>query len=199
MPGIRRGTPASQIARDYGVSLNEFATAVIDVVRDAGPPLTPDGEVARRREVCAAVSAAMLLAMDASALSDEERGRLEPLINEVLRPYWNRHCGIDAEAASYVTSRSTHYAARKVPGSQVKSAVNIVGALLEAIEVAETKRLALAERLVPAFAHRLVSDIYRINDVRARHGIELSVIATLCSLLQMTVSYDPLLRVMRID
>jgi hypothetical protein len=181
------------------VSLNEFATAVIDVVKEAGPSLTPEGELARRREVCAAVSAAMLLAMDASALSDEERGRLEPLVNEVLRPYWNRHCGMDAVAAGYVTARSTHYAARKVAGSQVKSAVNIVNAMLEAIEVADTKRLALAERLVPAFAHRLVSDTYRINDVRARHGIELSVIATLGALLQMTMSYDPLLRAMRID
>ena len=29
MPGKRRGIPASQLARDYGVSLNEFVSEVI--------------------------------------------------------------------------------------------------------------------------------------------------------------------------
>jgi hypothetical protein len=199
MPGMRRGTPASQLARDYGVSLNEFASAVIDVVVEVTGQDPSSLGAPTRREVCAAVSAAMMLALESSSLSAEEKAGLEPLIHEVLLPFWTRHCRKDAEAAGYITGRIAHYTARKVNGSQVKSAVNIVNALLDTIQPPELQRSALTERLVPAFAHRLVGDIYRINDVRARHGIELSVIATMCAMLQMTLSYDPILRGLRID
>lgn len=197
MPG-KRGTPAHQLARDYAVSLNEFAKAVIDVTIDSASAEPTDRSAATRREICAAVSAAMMLALEASSLSDEERAKLEPLIREVLLPFWTGHCNGDTEAPDYITRRISHYAARKVPGSQVKSAVNIVGTLLEAMEVPESRRAALSERLVPAFAHRLVGDIYRINDVRARHGIELSVIGTMCTMLHVTLAYDPILRALRI-
>jgi hypothetical protein len=51
---------------------------------------------------------------------------------------------------------------------------------------------------VPAFAHRLVGDTYRINDVRNRHGIDLPLLATLCGFLQMSLTYDSILRILRI-
>jgi hypothetical protein len=44
----------------------------------------------------------------------------------------------------------------------------------------------------------MVGDVYRINEVRRKHGIELSVLATVCALLQMSMSYDPILRALRI-
>jgi hypothetical protein len=198
MPVKRRGTPADQLARDYCVSLNEFATAVIDVIVESDPADDVGRGAAHRREVCAAVSAAMTLALDASMLSDVERSRLEPLIRDVLLPFWLKHCNQDADAASYITARYTHYTSRRIAGSQVKTAVNLVSALLDALAVPEPRRSALSERLVPAFAHRLVGDIFRINDVRARHGIDLSMLATVCALLQMSISYDPILRALRI-
>jgi hypothetical protein len=198
MPGYRRGTPAHQLARDYAVSLNDFAKAVIDVLIDSAPAEVGERGARQRREVCAAVSAAMMLALEASSLSEAERGKLESLIRTVLLPFWTHHCNGDPDAPEYITARIAHYSARKVPGSQVKSAVNIVGTLLDAMEIPETRRLTLTERLVPAFAHRLVGDIYRINDVRARHGIELSVIGTMCTMLHVTLTYDPILRVLKI-
>jgi len=199
MPNNSRETSASQLARDYGVSLNEFATAVIDVIVDADPPRESDAHAARRREVCAAVSAAMVLALDASTLSVEERERLEPRIHDVLLPFWRRHCAEDAEGPDYITSRIAHYTARRVNGSQVTSAVNIVQALLESIDVPVQRRAALSERLVPAFAHRLVGDVFRINEVRSRHGIDLPTIASVCALLQMALSCDPVRRALHID
>ncbi len=198
MPGAR-GIPASQLARDYGVSLNEFSNSVINLI-DKDWPLT-DAALgkARRREICAAVSAAMIAAFESSTLLPEEREKLQPLVNEVLSPFWTRHCAQDdPDLAGYITSRTAHYLEGRVAGSQVKSAVNLVNALLTAVDVPEVQRAALLERLGPAFAHRMVGDVYRINEVRRKHGIELSVMATVCALLQMSMSYDPILRALRI-
>lgn len=197
MPGTR-GTSADQLARDYAVSLNEFASAVIDVIVETHSASRAEGGVAHRREVCAAVTAAMVVALEASALSDAERTRLGPMIHDVLLPFWSKHCATDPEAAAYIASRIEHYTARRVEGSHVKSAVNLVTALLEAMKIPVELHGRLNERLVPAFAHRLVGDTYRINDVRSRHGIELPLMATICGILQMSLSYDAILRVLRI-
>lgn len=198
MSGIRRGIPASQLARDYGVSLNEFSDSIIGLIGQEWAE-QDDTRASRRREICAAVSAAMLSAFDASNLAAEERDKLQPLVQEVLLPFWNKHCAQDdPDMASYISKRAAHYLAGEVPGSRVKSAVNFVGTLLNALGAPEHLRPQLRERLVPAFAHRMVGDVYRINDVRRRYGIELSLLATVCALLGMSMSYDPILRALRI-
>lgn len=197
MPGIRRGIPASQLARDFGVSLTEFTDEVIEVLARFDTEAGGGGH-ARRGEICAAVSAAMIAALDASALSAQERDRLQPLIHEVLTPFWSKHCAADGDVAKFISARSTHYLTGRSAGSQVKTAVNIVGALLEALQVPAQDRPALSRRLAPAFAHRMVGDVFRINDLRLRHGIELSLLATLCTLLGMSLNYEEVLRILRI-
>lgn len=199
MPGIRRGIPASQLARDYGVSLNEFSESIINLVGKEWAEQDDGARASRRREICAAVSAAMLSAFDASSLAPEEREKLQPLVDEVLMPFWSKHCAKDdPDLAAYIASRAQHYLQGTVPNSRVKSAVNMVGALLDALETPEYLRPLLQERLVPAFAHRMVGDVYRLNDVRRKYGIELSLLATMCALLQLSMNYDPVLRALRI-
>jgi len=198
MAGTERRIPASQLARDYGVSLNDFTNEVTALLARAHS----DSESLRagtgRREICAAVSATMMIALDASTLSEEERSKLRPLIDEVLMPFWTRHCAADAGAAAYITERSGHYLSGRVAGSQVRTALSIVSALLDALEIPEERRDELTLSLAPSFAHRLVGDIYRMNEVRAKYGIELSLIATLGALLQITISYETVLRILRI-
>ena len=199
MPGIRRGIPASQLARDYGVSLNEFSDSIIGLLGNEWPAADDAARVLRRREVCAAVSAAMIAAFDASTLAPEEREKLHALIDEVLLPFWSKHCAHEGpELAAFIAKRSAYYLQGRVADSRVKSAVNMVRALLDAIDAPELSRAALQERLIPAFAHRMVGDAYRINEVRRKFGIELSLLATICALLQISVSYDPILRALRI-
>jgi hypothetical protein len=198
MPGKRRGIPASRLAREFGVSLSEFTDEVVEILSRYDAQAPGDGGPVRRREICAAVSAAMIASLEASTLSDLERERLQPLIHDVLLPFWSKHCAADTDTAKYITARSKHYLTGRNPGSQVKTAVNIVGALLEAIEVPMSDREMLSKRLSPAFAHRMVGDVFRINDLRARHGIELSLLATLCAMQGMSLLYDPILRILRI-
>lgn len=197
MAGTERRISASKLARDYGVSIHDFTNEVVALLARA----QGDGVSLRsgqgRREVCAAVSAAMVASLDASTLSVEERAKLQPLIDEVLMPFWTTHCSADSGAAAYITSRAGHYLSGRVPGSQVKTAVNIVAALLDALGVQAERREALTLQLAPSFAHRMVSDIYRINEVRTKFGIELSLLATLGALMQITVSYETVLRIVR--
>jgi hypothetical protein len=199
MAGSERRISASKLARDFGVGINDFTNEVVALLARAHD----DGESLRtgpgRREVCAAVSAAMVAALDASTLSDEERAKLLSLIDEVLLPFWTTHCKSDSGAAAYITGRSAHYLANRVAGSQVKSAVNIVTALLDALAVPAERRDELTLALAPSFAHRMVADVYRINEVRTKYGIELSLIATLGALLQISVSYETVMRIVRLS
>jgi hypothetical protein len=41
--------------------------------------------------------------------------------------------------------------------------------------------------------------VYHLNDVRSRLGIELSLIATLATMVHLSVSYDPILKALRIS
>jgi hypothetical protein len=199
MPGIRRGIPASQLARDYGVSLNEFSESIIRLIGQECADKDDGARIHRRREICAAVSAAILAALDASTLSAEERDKLSTLINEVLAPFWKKHCASEnPELSAYISTRANHYLARRVEDSRVKTAVNIVTVLLDALETPEHLRTALLDRLAPAFAHRMVGDVYRINEVRRKFGVELSTLVTVCALLQLTLSYDPVLRALHV-
>jgi hypothetical protein len=195
----KRGISASQLARDYSVGLNEFANDVIaTLARLDGADATARSS-AHRREICAAVSAAMAAALDASMLTHDERQKLQPLLHEVLIPFWTRHCADDCDAPSYITQRAEHYLAGRIDGSQVKTAVNIVASLLEALEVPAEKRSTFAKSLSPAFAHRMVGDVYHLNDMRSRLGLEISVMAALATMLHLTMTYDPILKVLRIS
>jgi hypothetical protein len=187
-----------EVARNYGVSLNDFSDQVMALLArlDASP--VPARLAARRREVCAAVSAAMTFALDGSNLTPEERQTLDPLLREVLVPFWNKHCAQSEDAAAYITGRSSYYLQNRVPGSQVKTAVNIVAALLDVLEVPEDRKTELASRLSPAFAHRMVTDLYHINDQRTHFGAQLSLLAMVTALLQMTLSSDAIIRALRL-
>jgi hypothetical protein len=196
MPG-KSGISASELARNYGVSLNEFADEVIALLARLESDLPAARFAARRREVCAAVSAAMSFALDASTLTPEERARLDPLLREVLLPFWNKHCTADQDAAAYITERSGFYLSNRVAGSQVKTAVSIVTLLADALELSAERKTELIQKLSPAFAHRMVSDVYRLNDVRSKFGVQLSLLAALSAFMQMPLSYDVILRILR--
>jgi len=197
MPG-KSGISASELARNYGVSLNEFADEVVKLLAraEADPPAMR--LAAQRREVCAAVSAAMNFSLAAAQLSPEERAQLEPLLREVLMPFWTKHCAADEGAVEYIIARSNFYLTRCVPGSQVKTAVNIVTLLVDALELPADRRHEIVRALSPSFAHRMVADVYRLNQVRGRFGLQLSLLGALSLLLQISPGYESIVRMLRL-
>ena len=197
--GIQKaGMSATRLVREYGASLENF-TAEVDAVvtrlseTDASMPVAE-----RRREICTALWAAMSAAFEASALSDEERARLMPLLGAVLVPYWEKHCAPDPQLARMMADRAQAYLAGGNRRSQIVTASSIVRRLLDQIGAADAPRSRLERQLVPLFAHRMLGDIHYIDDLKNRIGIQLSVLATICAALGLAEACEPALRLIRL-
>src|SRR5689334_24279024 len=76
MPMNRRGISAAQLARDYAVSLNEFADDVVNLLNQLDASQVSADAAERCRESCAAVWGGMVVALESSSLSKEEREQL---------------------------------------------------------------------------------------------------------------------------
>jgi hypothetical protein len=198
MPMNRRGVSAAQLAREYGVSLNEFADDVVNLLAQLDPGEVRAEPAERSRESCAAVWAAMVAAIDASSLMKDERERLTPLFLEALLPIWKQHCADDPDFAELLAARAPHYLRHRDPGSQIKTAANLVNGLMHRLGIAPMTQIHLGKSLTALFAHRMLGDTHHINEVRARFGIELPLVAALTAIVQFTVSCEPVLRTLRL-
>lgn len=194
----RRGISAVQLAHDYAVSLNDFADEIVTLLAALPQSDATAPQADRCRESCAAVWAAMVSALDSSSLTDDERARLTPLLLDVLLPFWRKHCSDDEDIPALLTKRAAFYLRNRDPASQIRTAAQLVNRLLETIGISEAMHMSLATTLTASFAHRMLGDIHRINEVRSRFGIELPMIAALTALVQATMSYEPVLRILRL-
>jgi hypothetical protein len=90
----RRGISASKVARDFGESLASFAESVHALIGELEHSESPASSADRCRETTAALWAAAVMSMEASALRIEEREALTPLVIATLLPHWRRQCGL---------------------------------------------------------------------------------------------------------
>ena len=198
MPMNRRGISATQLARDYGVSLNEFADDVVHLLDQLDASEVAAAPADRCRESCAAVWTAMVAAIDASSLTQSERAAITPKLLEVMLPFWRKHCADEPDIPALLAARASHYLQRRDPNSQIKTAANLVNGLMSRLGIAPARQVSLGKTLTALFAHRMIGDITRINDVRSRFGIELPIVAALTAIVQVTMSYEPVLRILRL-
>ena len=194
----RRGMSAAELARECGVSLNEFADDVVNLLAQLDASEVTADAAERCRESCAAVWTAMVAAIDASALTKSERDHLTPLLLDVLLPFWKKHCVDEPDIPALLAARASHYLRQRDSSSQIKTAANLVNGLMQRLGIAPTTQIALGKSLTALFAHRMLGDTHRINQVRARFGIELPIVAALTAIVQVTMSYEPVLRILRL-
>lgn len=198
--GLRpRGMPAKHLARDFGMTLKDFTTQVDVLVGQLADTEASMSREDRKREVCAAVWAAITASFEASALSAEERERLAPLVQEVLIPHWQQHCAKEPNMAAYLAERSSNY---YLKGSNrkthISTASSIVRLLLDEIGVSDQRRLTLTKTLVPLFAHRMLGDSYFVSDIKNRLGIQLSVLAAVATTIGIAQACEPALKLFKI-
>jgi hypothetical protein len=198
MPMNRRGKSATQLARECGVSLNEFADDIVNLLDqlDAADVVAQSAE--RCRESCAAVWSAMVAALDASSLSQEERAHLTPMLLDVLLPFWKKRCADDPGIPGLLAERAAHYLRYRDPGSQIKTAAHIVNGLMHRIGMSPMSQASLGKSLTALFAHRMLGDTQRINDIRGRFGIELPLVAAVGAIVLATMTYEPVLRILKL-
>jgi len=194
----RRGVSAARLAREYGVSLNEFADDVVNLLAQLDPADVAADAAERCRESCAAVWTAMVAALDASSLSAGERDQLKPMLLEALRPYWQTRSADEPDITTLLAARASHYLRHRDPASQIRTAANLVNGLMHRLGIAPQMQVSLGKSLTALFAHRMIGDTHRINEVRARFGIELPLVAALTAIVHVTMSYEPVLRMLRL-
>jgi hypothetical protein len=192
-----RGIPASKVARDFGGSLASFTQSVHALVGELSSSESPADSFHRCRETCAALWAATVMSMEASALRADEREALTPLVFETLLPYWKKQCGtrdcssIDLQDAAhkYLTVRHQN---------QVNAAVHLVKILFDELDVTDSGRRRLFKRLSALFAHRMLGDIHRLNEIRIHFGIQLTALTGFISTLPLLHGTEGLLKLLRL-
>jgi hypothetical protein len=117
----------------------------------------------------------------------------------VLLPLWRKHCGSEKEIASQLHKRSQKYLDGRDTHSQVKTATEIVKRLLETLEVSDRGSRRVSRRLAALFAHRMLGDIHRLNEVKMQFGIQLPLMAMMLSVTHLATGSDALFRLLRLS
>jgi hypothetical protein len=166
-----RKLAAQDLARDFVVTAQAFADTFIQYVA-----AEPVGESAtlisnRRMETCAAVWASIIATFTSSALSDEERDKVLPLVREELVPGWRKYRAGDLDFTARVIERSRDYLRHYDPHSQLKTATGLLNEMLASIDRAAADLLP-ARTLTALLAHRMLSDLWRLNEIKSAHTID---------------------------
>jgi len=162
---------AEDVARDFATSAGNFVDTFVHLVVPDETAIDPAERDQRRREVCAAAWASFVATFDSSALTDREKARIVPLVRQDLLMTWMKHCAGDPAHLDDITERSTHYLRHHDRASQLATAMAIVKDLLGAIEL-EGTRAGFARRAASMIAHRMLVDLGRLNDLKAKFTID---------------------------
>jgi hypothetical protein len=179
------------------MGLEAFADDVVNLLAQLDESQIAADRAERCRESCAAVWSASVAALESSALTRDERQHLAPLLLEALLPCWRRHCSDEPDIIPLLSARTSHYLQQRDPDSQIRTAASLVNRLMLRLGIAPATQLSIGKPLTALFAHRMLGDTIRIDEVRARFGIDLPLVAALAAILEVTVSPEPVLRVLR--
>jgi hypothetical protein len=165
-----RRLSADEVARDFSVTAQAFADTFVQYVAAAHGP-EPDAVVeSRRRETCALIWAAIEATFLASAFTEEERMKVVPLVRDALVPGWRKYRVDSDDFITRVRERSGAYLHHRDAFSQLKTATAFMNELVSSLD-AEAVRLLPVKTLTALLAHRMLSDLRRLNEIKAGHSI----------------------------
>jgi hypothetical protein len=165
-----RRLPADELARDFSVTAQTFADTFVQYVA-AAHGTEPAGVIeARRRESCALIWAAIEATFLASALSEAERTKVVPLVRDALVPAWRKYQLESDDFITRVRERSAGYLRHQDALSQLKTATGFMNELTSSID-AEAVQFLPVKTLTALLAHRMLSDLRRLNGIKAGHTI----------------------------
>ena len=165
-----RKLAAGELARDFSVTAQTFGDTFVQYV--TGPPDSESSSVIelRRRESCALTWAAIEATFIASPLTEEERDKVVPLVREALLPYWRKYRVDTEDFITRVRERSAAYLRHQSPMSQLKTATGFMNELMANLDP-DAVRLLPQRTLIAMLAHRMLSDLRRLNEVKSSHTI----------------------------
>jgi hypothetical protein len=160
-----RKIAAPDLARDFAVTAQAFADSFVQYIAAEEMALDADILAHRRRETCAAVWASIEATFAASGFTDAERAIVLPLVRDSLLPFWHKHCG-SVDVDEMLGARVTHYLRDQDRHSQLKTATSIMNGLIAALD-ADASRLLPVRTLTALLAHRMLSDLRRLEEIKA--------------------------------
>jgi hypothetical protein len=166
-----RRMTAHDLARDFVVTSQAFADTFIQYVAAEHIGESAALVLNRRMETCAVVWASILATFEASGLGTEEREKVIPLVRDGLVPYWRKYGADDFAFTSHVLERSSEYLRYLDPHSQLKTATGLMRQLLATIDPAAAELLPV-RTLTALLAHRMISDLRRLNEIKSGHNID---------------------------
>jgi hypothetical protein len=162
---------AQELARDFVSAARTFTDTFVQLIAPENGVDQAEVLLGRRREACAALWAAVVATFEASALTDQEKVRIVPLVGQEMLALWNKHCAGDPAFLYDITERSIHYLRNIDRSSQLRTATNLLEDLLDSID-SGAARVLPARRLAAMVAHRMLGDLQRLNEIKARHLID---------------------------
>lgn len=166
----RHGTITAQgVASTFAAASQEFAECFFAQVASAHADEVSIQEH-WRTEACAAVWAAISATLDATNFSDEERAVLVPLVMQYMVPFWLKHCGCESDVSQMLTDRASRYLRNRQQGNLMKTAASIVSDLMEAAGTSRESRPKTGRLLTTTLAHRMLSDLQRLDDIAAQRA-----------------------------
>jgi len=165
-----RSMSADTVARDFALTAQAFADTFVQYVAAAH-----DGEhtavvEARRRESCALIWAAVEATFSASAFTEDERLKAVPLVRDALVPAWRKYRVDSEDFITRVRERSAAYLRHQDPFSQLKTATGFMSEMVSSLD-ADAVKLLPVKTLTALLAHRMLSDVRRLNELKSSYSI----------------------------
>jgi hypothetical protein len=162
---------AGEVAGDFSVTAQSFADTFIQYVAAAHGDEGADVVEQRGREACALIWAVVEATFLASAFTEEERMKVVPLVRDALVPGWRKFRGDSEEFITRVRERSGAYLQHRDPHSQLRTATAFMNELASRLD-AETAKLLPMKTLTALLAHRMISDLRRLNELKSGYSID---------------------------
>ena len=168
---VQRRIAALEVARDFVVTAQAFADTFVHNIAAEDARLDAAALAHRRRETCAVVWAAIIATFDASGFTETERRAVLPLVREALIPLWQKHCGREQDLGEAFDRRAALYLRGRDPDSQLKTASRIMNEMVAALDP-DAARLLPVRTLRALLAHRMLTDLRRLGEIKANYTIE---------------------------
>ena len=165
-----RRIPADTVARDFSVTAQAFADTFVQYVAASQDGETPALIEARRRESYALIWATIEATFVASAFTEAERMKVVPMIRDTLVPSWRKYQVDSDEFVARVRERSADYLRHQDALSQIRTATGFMAELVSNLD-ADAVKLLPVRTLSALLAHRMLSDVRRLNEIKSGHTV----------------------------
>jgi hypothetical protein len=165
-----RRLSADEVARDFAVTAQAFADTFVQYVAASHGGESEAVMETRRRESCALIWATIEAIFLASALNEQERDKVVPLVRDALVPQWRKYRGDRDDFITRVRERSGAYLRHRDPVSQLRTATGFMNELIASLD-GDAVSLLPVRTLTALLAHRMISDLRRLNEIKAGHVI----------------------------